>query len=491
MGGQGEAMRTDGWSRWGALTVSALLVALPLLAVAVVALRALDLEVKSRTAQETEAALAQLRSAETRLRRDLERLGDETIARVATIRSVQDLRESVRHDEVDFIAVYQGERRLCPPDDGSLLGLSESNMLHHLAGAMASLRADLTATPAPATRQTVLRRLGQPGPALLHCRREDSERDICVLLGADKVEPSLRAGLLEAEWQVTLIAPGGDGQASNPADASLVLGPPLPGWRLDARRPPDAPPLPLGGAASAAIVVPLLVCWLALAWHFHQGQTARLAEAAWRAGIAAQLSHDLRTPLANLRLFAELVERCAGSAQSVRDYSAIMGQEIERLTHLAENTIAYAKGSITDGVPDHILGEVVERFQPLLAQTGNRVTVTGGAAAPCRFDTAALQRIAINLLDNARKYAPGSSIRIATARDGAMLRLTVEDDGPGIPQAERHRIFEPLMRGPRPEIAGFGLGLAAVRRLAQAQGGDAMLADAEAGAHFIVTMKVS
>jgi signal transduction histidine kinase len=107
------------------------------------------------------------------------------------------------------------------------------------------------------------------------------------------------------------------------------------------------------------------------------------------------------------------------------------------------------------------------------------------------FDRHSFERIAVNLLDNARKYAPGSAVEISTALRGDSLNLEVRDYGPGVPPNQQRRIFQPLVRGQNTGASGFGLGLATVRQLALQNGGDAWVEDACPGARFCVEMKVA
>ena len=98
-------------------------------------------------------------------------------------------------------------------------------------------------------------------------------------------------------------------------------------------------------------------------------------------------------------------------------------------------------------------------------------------------DDALLSRAVDNLLDNARKYGNGSPIEVTAASDGGQAVLAVRDRGPGIPEKDLERVFEPFFRGEGApaRAAGFGLGLALASRVAEAHGGTARAQNAEGG----------
>jgi signal transduction histidine kinase len=114
------------------------------------------------------------------------------------------------------------------------------------------------------------------------------------------------------------------------------------------------------------------------------------------------------------------------------------------------------------------------------------------SSGPCwaRADPAACARVVRILIDNALRYAPeGEPIEIATARDGGRVMVEVADNGPGVPEDERERIFERFHRGRAAGSAsGFGLGLAIGRELAERMGGHLWLADSPTGARFVLTL---
>ena len=116
------------------------------------------------------------------------------------------------------------------------------------------------------------------------------------------------------------------------------------------------------------------------------------------------------------------------------------------------------------------------------------LTVTG--------DRRLVRQALVNLVDNALKYGDaGQVIRLGAERRGERVRISVEDDGPGVPEAERRRVFEPYKRLPKDQVSertGTGLGLAVVRRIAEACGGSVWIEDgATRGARVVMELRAT
>ena len=218
-----------------------------------------------------------------------------------------------------------------------------------------------------------------------------------------------------------------------------------------------------------------------------------------RADFVASVSHELRTPLAQMRLFLETLRLGRWRTDEQRDW--LLGhadREATRLSHLVENVLAFAR--IGRGVPAVApaallpadvgaeVAEAVRAFRPLADARGIRVVVRAGPAA-ARLERATFRQLLLNLLDNAAKYGPADgTITVAVAGErttaGDVVRVTVDDEGPGVPAAERDRVWAPFARGDGDHVranGGSGIGLAIVREVAAAHGGRAWLADAPGG----------
>jgi signal transduction histidine kinase len=184
-------------------------------------------------------------------------------------------------------------------------------------------------------------------------------------------------------------------------------------------------------------------------------------------------SHELRSPLARLRVSLELL---AGDA-AVKDQVARDVAELDALlSELLEASRLEALGRPGRDEPVDLLGLVAEEAARVEAAVeGEPVLVKG--------DPRLLRRLVRNLLENARRHGGGAGIEARVERHATGARLTVADRGLGVPEAERERVFEPFYRPPgAPETgAGYGLGLALVRQIARAHGGDTRCLPREGG----------
>ncbi len=242
---------------------------------------------------------------------------------------------------------------------------------------------------------------------------------------------------------------------------------------------PRAPLVPLAG--SFALGAALLV--VALRQLRREAELARLRE-----DFVAGVSHELRTPLAQIRLFAETLrlgrERDAAERRRALD---IVHAESQRLSHLVENLLQFSRA----GRSAQALAPEALALAPLAAARRVVVRCEVGSGIGVRADRDALRQILLNLLDNTVKHGPaGQSVWVrATAADG-LARITVEDQGPGVPAADRERVFERFVRLKSARgSTGAGLGLAVVRELVQRQGGRVWIEEApEGGARVVVEL---
>ncbi|MCC6646141.1 MAG: HAMP domain-containing histidine kinase [Polyangiaceae bacterium] len=223
---------------------------------------------------------------------------------------------------------------------------------------------------------------------------------------------------------------------------------------------------------------------------------------AQKSEFVANVSHELKTPLSLVRMFAELLlSGRVASDDKRRQYLEIMLAESERLTALIENVLDFARvdrGKATfDFVPAD-LGEVVQRavdvYRYRAEREGLEIEVALAPDLPAvRLDPRAVELCLINLLDNAIKYAKdGGRVTVRTARDGAQAALSVEDRGAGIAPEDQRRIFDRFVRGRSARdarIRGTGIGLSLVKHIAEAHGGAVRVQSAPGeGARFTVTL---
>jgi len=202
-----------------------------------------------------------------------------------------------------------------------------------------------------------------------------------------------------------------------------------------------------------------------------------------REDFVASVSHELRTPLAQVRMFAETLR--LGRIRSERERARsleIIDQEARRLTHLVENILLFSRAerhqvrlSPRPCLLSAEVREALHSFAPIAAARHVRVVQALEDDTCAMVDVEAFRQIVLNLVDNAIKYSPADGVvRVSLTSEGAVVRLEVEDDGPGIPPADVERIWAPYFRLERDvssAVAGSGIGLAVVRDLVQRHGG--------------------
>jgi signal transduction histidine kinase len=227
-----------------------------------------------------------------------------------------------------------------------------------------------------------------------------------------------------------------------------------------------------------------------------------------RADFVSAVTHELRTPLTTFRMYAEmLAEGMVPAEADRRAYLETLRVEADRLTHLVENVLAYARlerGGLGGRMQTISGAELVQaasaRLQDRAAQGGLELRVDvseQGGSATVRTDPSAVEQILFNLVDNACKYAGaaterGLELQVQTARN--RLQLSVRDHGPGISAEQKSRLFQPFSRSGRDTAnaaPGVGLGLALSRRLARDMGGDLFRDEKIAdGTAFVLTLPV-
>jgi signal transduction histidine kinase len=212
-----------------------------------------------------------------------------------------------------------------------------------------------------------------------------------------------------------------------------------------------------------------------------------------RTEFVSGVSHELRTPLAQIRWFAELLHLGRLRTDAERERSLrIIDQEARRLTYLVENVLAFANAERRSGrispAPLELAREVrdaVDSFAPLARARRATLRLFVDESLVVVADAHALRQILLNLLDNAVKYGPvGQTMIVGAMPVGTAVRLWIDDQGPGIPEGERKRVWEPYVRLGR-EVeggtGGSGIGLSVVRDLVAQHGGRVWMEQAPTG----------
>jgi signal transduction histidine kinase len=201
-----------------------------------------------------------------------------------------------------------------------------------------------------------------------------------------------------------------------------------------------------------------------------------------RSQFAAAAAHELRTPLAGLQLYGDMLADGLGDPDKARDYAHRLREEAARLGRVVSNVLGFSqleRGNLTLALRDDDLAatlrDLVVRAEPAFDRLGVTIDLAIPASLPAHFDRDAVIRIVGNLLDNAEKYsrnAEDRTIAIAAVSTVASVQIIVRDHGPGIEPHAARRMFRPFARGASADgPAGLGLGLALSRSLAEAMGG--------------------
>jgi signal transduction histidine kinase len=209
------------------------------------------------------------------------------------------------------------------------------------------------------------------------------------------------------------------------------------------------------------------------------------------------VSHDLRTPLTSIRGYSEAIADGTVEGMDNRIRAAnVISSESRRLERLVADLLDLARldahqfslhPAPVDARP--VVVDTVDAFAPSAAEIGVELIVEPGGPVPAQTDPQRLAQIVANLVENALKFAT-SRVVVAVDATGGSVEVTVDDDGPGIAPADLPRVFERLYtsRTVPGRTLGTGIGLAIVRELARAMGGDARVEPIDAvGTRFVVT----
>jgi len=238
----------------------------------------------------------------------------------------------------------------------------------------------------------------------------------------------------------------------------------------------------------------------------------RLSE--MKSNFVSSVSHELRAPIASVRLLAENLDRGKVTDEAKRrDYFRLIGQECRRLSALIENALDFSR--IDQGRKRYefeptdlaeLVRQTVEVMQPYAAERHVRLEFSIPQPSTITpqpdLDGRAIQQALVNLIDNAVKHSPaGETVTISLNSQTSSLNsqpstlnLSVSDHGPGIPAAEHGRIFEPFYRRGselRRETPGVGIGLTIVQHVVAAHGGRVRVeSEVGKGSRFIIELPV-
>jgi signal transduction histidine kinase len=254
----------------------------------------------------------------------------------------------------------------------------------------------------------------------------------------------------------------------------------------------------------ALLAVAAALSFVAVGQIRREGELARL-----RADFVASISHELRTPLAQMRLYLETLRLGRFTTDAQREWSLDnVERETTRLGQLVERVLRFSRtgrASPDPRAPVDVRAEVerlLAEFKPLADARGVRLDAQLADVPTVDLQPDALRHVVLNLLDNAVKYGPrGQTVRVRlgspavrSSEGPVFVRIEIADEGPGIPSAERERIWQPYQRGSTVGgTAGSGVGLSVVRDVVAQHGGRAWVEDGAGGrgARIVVELPAS
>ncbi len=303
------------------------------------------------------------------------------------------------------------------------------------------------------------------------------------------------------EW---LNREGGAGIAFTQGDAlttkeSLPL-PSLPGWHLEAdiRANQDSANRRAAGVQSSFLwrFIPTSLLSFALFFVLVAAVSRSEKLAMERSQFAAAAAHELRTPLAGLQLYGDMLAEGLGNPAAKEKYARHIADEAQRLGRVVSNVLGFTqleRGGISVNAKRGDLSASVEKIvlqmRPSLEKLGMKVHLQAGSAVQAVFDEDALCRVVQNLLDNAEKYTRNHKrdVYVDVQDKGWVI---VRDLGPGISLRMQKKVFQPFERNEQQDgPSGLGLGLALAHALAKQQGGDLRLTPSAEGAQFVLELR--
>jgi len=342
----------------------------------------------------------------------------------------------------------------------------------------------------------------EDGLELLFWRRSDATTVVGVQTERAALKARMASATLDAPGLVRLrdsraqiVAQWGDAKGLPLISATLAS--PLEDWRLEL--------VPIAAErnafissgsrlwALAAIMLALIVAAVVVT----REQRRALRDAETRVSFVTQVSHELKTPLTNIRLYAEMLsERIDAEDETGVRYAKVITQEAQRLGRLIDNVLGFSRAPELHPRPivlDALIHEIVEEFRPSFRDRGIEASVLLGNVGEIISDPDAIAQIVANLLSNVEKYAAaGKRCEVETVRDAADIRIIVRDFGPGIAVSDQSRIFDAYVRlqdRMNEGVTGTGLGLAIARDLARALGGNLQCVPTDGGAQFVLSIR--
>lgn len=330
---------------------------------------------------------------------------------------------------------------------------------------------------------------------------------VAELPNSNPTDPNLprgRVALVDSAGAILYQWGAQEPAADERPQATLELTAPLNAWKLTYCAPGGEFNKAFGGSILFNFVAGITVVWIGLiglAAYFYREHAREMREASQRVSFVNQVSHELKTPLTNIRMYAELLEgNLPDSDAKTSHYLGVIVSESQRLSRLIGNVLTFARQQKqklnlhkTRGCVDDVIRAVLDHFRPSLESKGVTIIFALHAGTSAEFDCDALEQILGNLVSNVEKYAvTGGRMEVTSRQEGDKTWITVADAGPGIPESQKDKVFEPFYRISNKlsdGVTGTGIGLSIARDLARRHGGDVRLLPSERGARFQVELQ--
>jgi len=274
------------------------------------------------------------------------------------------------------------------------------------------------------------------------------------------------------------------------AQQRLALSYPLSSWTLEYY----GEPFSQSGFSNFNLLLSFLGFALllsALAWFLYWEQTREMRLAEKRVQFVSQVSHELKTPLTNIRMYAEMLESQVEDAEQPKRYLQVITDESKRLTRLISNVLNFSRAPRIhkrEIDADEVIRQSIEHFAPSFEAKQLVLNTALAANNKLHTDPDILEQILNNLLSNVEKYASsGKRLDISSEINNNQFVVRIRDYGSGISRAERKHIFKPFYRIDdkiTEGVSGTGIGLTIARQQAEHLGGSLEYIDVKEGACF-------
>lgn len=254
--------------------------------------------------------------------------------------------------------------------------------------------------------------------------------------------------------------------------------------RLTCEKVPDS-----AGRRTLIIMMSVLITVILLGlFSIYQSASVQVDLSQRRSGFVSSVTHELKTPLTNIRMYIEMLEQgIAGDKNREREYFRILGSESARLTRLINNILEFSKlenkqrhVSISEGTLDEVIDEVKDVMSVKLQQEGVAFKITKEPVPIFKYDKEAMVQILINLIDNSIKFgrdAEQKEITVWIRQEKNRIMISVTDTGSGLPEEALKKVFDDFYRVDNSltrKTSGTGIGLALVKKFSAAMGGKVM-----------------